>query len=74
MQLSAYIAEAGYEIESVETKCDVDFQDGSVVGSHLKVHANKGISDADFQEFVTKGAELCYLLLNTKLRLKLLLA
>jgi osmotically inducible protein OsmC len=39
MQLSAYITEAGYEIESVETKCDVDFQDGSVVGSHLKVHA-----------------------------------
>jgi hypothetical protein len=27
----------------------------------------KGISDADFQEFVTKGAELSYLLLNTKI-------
>ena len=26
MQLSAYISEAGFEIESLETKCDIDFQ------------------------------------------------
>ena len=27
MQLSAYLSEAGFEVESLETKCDIDFQD-----------------------------------------------
>ena len=70
MQLSAYITEAGHEIESIETKCDIDFQDGSIVSSHLTVQAKiKEISDADFQELVTKAETNCPIskLLNTKI-------
>lgn len=70
MQLSAYIGEAGHEIESIETKCVVDFQDGSVVGSHLSVNAKiKGIAEADFQELVTKAEKNCPIskLLDTKI-------
>lgn len=70
MQLSAFVGEAGHEIESIETKCDIDFQDGSVVGSHLTVHAKiKGINDTDFQELVTKAEKNCPIskLLNTKI-------
>jgi osmotically inducible protein OsmC len=70
MQLSAYIGEAGHEIDSIETKCVVDFQDGSVVSSHLSVQAKvQGISEADFQELVTKAEKNCPIskLLNTKI-------
>ncbi|MBE0391203.1 OsmC family protein [Flavobacterium sp. PL002] len=70
MQLSAFVGEAGHEIESITTKCDIDFQDGSVVGSHLTVHAKiKGITDTDFQELVTKAEKNCPIskLLNTKI-------
>ncbi len=70
MQLSAYITEAGHEIESIETKCDIDFQDGSIVSSHLTVQAKiKEISDANFQELVTKAETNCPIskLLNTKI-------
>lgn len=70
MQLSAYIGEAGHEIESIETKCVIDFQDGSIVSSHLSVQAKvAGISDAAFQELVTKAEQNCPIskLLNTKI-------
>jgi osmotically inducible protein OsmC len=33
MQLSAYITEAGFEIESIETKCDIDLVDGTILTS-----------------------------------------
>lgn len=70
MQLSAYITEAGHEIDNIETKCDIDFQDGSIVSSHLTVQAKvKGISYADFQELVTKAETNCPIskLLSTKI-------
>lgn len=70
MQLSAYITEEGFEVESLETKCDVDFQDGSVVGSHLTVNGKvKDISDDKFQELVTKAENNCPIsrLLDTKI-------
>ena len=60
MQLSAYITEEGYTVERLETKCDVDFQEGSVVGSHLTVTGKiNGISNDDFQKLVTKAEENC---------------
>ena len=77
MQLSAYIGEAGHEIDSIETKCVVDFQDGSVVSSHLSVHAKvQGISEVDFQELVTKAEKNCPIskLLNTKISSEAVLA
>ncbi|TDE42706.1 OsmC family peroxiredoxin [Flavobacterium rhamnosiphilum] len=60
MQLSAYITEAGFEVESVETKCDIDLVDGTIVTSHLTVHAKvKGISEDVFQGLVTKAEKFC---------------
>lgn len=60
MQLSAYIGELDFEIESIETKCDIELQDGTIVTSHLTVNAKvKGISDDDFQQQVTKAEKNC---------------
>lgn len=70
MQLSAYLSEAGFEIESLETECSIDFQDKSVVGSHLTVKGNvKAISSEDFQKWVTKAETTCPIsrLLDTKI-------
>jgi osmotically inducible protein OsmC len=60
MQLSAYIGEAGFEIESIETKCDIDLVEGTIITSHLTVNAKiKGISNDVFQESVTKAEKTC---------------
>lgn len=70
MQLTAYLNEAGYRVASIETKCDVDFQDGSVVSSHLSVIARvDDIETNKFQELVTKAEKNCPIsrLLNTKI-------
>ncbi|MBA9072081.1 osmotically inducible protein OsmC [Flavobacterium gossypii] len=70
MQLTAYLNEAGFTVASIETKCDVDFQDGSVVGSHLSVLARvDDISTDKFQELVKKAETTCPIsrLLNTKI-------
>jgi osmotically inducible protein OsmC len=54
MQLSAYITEAGFEIESIKTKCDIDLVDGTILTSHLTVQAKvTGITDDAFQQLVT---------------------
>lgn len=70
MQLTAYINEAGFDVTSIQTKCDIDFQDGSVVGSFLSVVAkiNK-IENKEFQQLVTKAEKNCPLsrLLNTEI-------
>jgi osmotically inducible protein OsmC len=68
MQLSAFVGEAGFEIESLETTCTIDFQDGTVVGSHLSVKGKvAGISNEVFQEQVSKAEKQCPIsrLLNT---------
>lgn len=70
MQLSAYLTEAGFTVNSLTTKCDVDFQDGSVVGSHLTVNGKvEGIDNDKFQEMVTKAETNCPIskLLDTKI-------
>lgn len=70
MQLTAYINEAGYEVGSIETKCDIDFQNGSIVESHLSVVAKVAeISTDKFQELVKKAESNCPIsrLLNTKI-------
>ena len=70
MQLSAFIGEAGFEAESIQTKCAIDFQNGSIVSSHLTVEAAiPGISNDTFQELVTKAEKNCPIskLLNTEI-------
>ena len=60
MQLSAYITEVGFEIESIETKCDINLLEGKIVSSHLTVSAKiKEISNETFQELVTKAEANC---------------
>ncbi len=60
MQLSAYITEGGFEIESIETKCFINLVEGTIIGSHLTVEAKvKGISNDVFQELVTKAELNC---------------
>ncbi|MGC4039236.1 MAG: OsmC family protein [Flavobacterium sp.] len=70
MQLSAFIGEAGFEAENIETKCVIDFQNGTIVGSHLTVEAKiPGITNDTFQELVTKAEKQCPIsrLLNTEI-------
>ncbi|PWA07330.1 OsmC family peroxiredoxin [Flavobacterium psychrotolerans] len=60
MQLSAYISEAGYVIESIETQCEINLVESTIVTSHLTVHAKiNAISNDSFQEFVTKASKSC---------------
>jgi osmotically inducible protein OsmC len=60
MQLSAFVGEAGFQPESIETKCEINLVDGNIIGSHLIVKAKiEGISDAVFQELVTKAEQNC---------------
>ncbi|MDI5949375.1 OsmC family peroxiredoxin [Flavobacterium yafengii] len=60
MQLSAYITEAGFEIESIETKCDIDLVDGTIITSHLTVNGKvNAITDDVFQQLVTKAEKNC---------------
>lgn len=70
MQLTAYLNEAGFTVNSIETKCAIDFQDKSVVGSHLSVVASvEGIETDEFQELVKKAETTCPIsrLLNTEI-------
>jgi osmotically inducible protein OsmC len=60
MQLSAYVTETGAEIESIETKCDINLENGTITSSHLTVSAKiKEISNETFQELVTKAEKNC---------------
>jgi osmotically inducible protein OsmC len=60
MQLSAFITEGGFEIESIETNCVITLLEGKIVSSSLKVSAKiKGISNKFFQELVTKAEKNC---------------
>ena len=60
MQLSAYISEEGFEVESIESKCDIELVDFTIVTSHLTVNAKvKGITDDAFQQLVTKAEKNC---------------
>lgn len=70
MQLSAFITEAGHRIEFIETRCDIDLQEGTIVSSELKLSAKiEGISDDEFQQLVTKAEKNCPIskLFNTKI-------
>jgi osmotically inducible protein OsmC len=77
MQLSAFIGEAGFEVEIIETRCEINLVDGSIIGSHLTVKAKiKGISEAVFQELVTKAEKNCPVskLLNAEISSNAILA
>lgn len=70
MQLSAYIGEGGFEIESLETNCVITLESGTITNSDLTVTGKvTGISNDQFQELVTKAEQNCPVskLLNAKI-------
>src|SRR5438270_13311996 len=51
MKLSFVLGEAGFTPESLETKCSITFENGSISKSHLSVKGKvPGISEDKFQE------------------------
>jgi osmotically inducible protein OsmC len=68
MKLSFVLGEAGFTPDSLETKCDITFENGSVTKSHLTVKGNvPGISKEKFEECVKDAEANCPIskLLNT---------
>jgi osmotically inducible protein OsmC len=70
MKLSFVLGEAGFTPQSLETKCDITFENGSVTKSHLTVKGNvPGISKEKFEEAVKDAEKNCPIskLLNTSI-------
>ena len=70
MKLSFVLGEAGFTPESLETKCEINFENGSVTKSHLSVTGKvPGIDKAKFDESVKKAEKECPIskLLNTEI-------
>ena len=60
MQLSAFITEAGFEIESLETQCAITMENFTITNSDLTVTGKvAGISNDQFQELVEKAEKNC---------------
>ena len=60
MKLSFILGEAGFTPDSLETKCEVTFENGAITKSHLSVKGTvPGISKEKFQECVKKAEETC---------------
>jgi len=60
MQLSAYITEAGFTVNSLDTKCEITMENFTITNSHLTVTGKiDGISNEKFQELVSKAEENC---------------
>ena len=60
MKLSFVLNEAGATADSLQTKCELTFENGAVTKSHLIVEGKvPGIDEAKFQEAVKKAEETC---------------
>ena len=70
MKLSFVLGEAGFTPDSLQTKCEITFEGGSVTKSHLVVEGKvPGIDEQKFQEAVKKAEQECPIskLLNTSI-------
>ena len=68
MKLSFVLNEAGYTADSLETKCEITFENGTVTKSHLTVKGRvPNIDEAKWQECVKNAEQNCPIskLLNT---------
>jgi len=68
MKLSFVLGEAGFTPDSLETKCEITFENGAITKSHLIVKGSvPGISKEKFDEAVKNAEENCPIskLLNT---------
>ena len=60
MKLSFVLGAAGFEPESIETKSEINFENGVLTGSHLTVKAKApGISEEKFQECAEDAKTNC---------------
>ena len=70
MKLSFVLGEAGFTPETLETKCDITFENGAITKSHLTVNGKvPGISKEKFEECVKDAEKNCPIskLLNTSI-------
>jgi osmotically inducible protein OsmC len=70
MKLAFNIQEASYTPKDLITDCQITFEDGVIVNSHLTLKATiDGIKDAEFSKLVKDAEENCPIskLLNTKI-------
>ena len=60
MKISFLLNAAGFTADEIETRCDIDLVDGSIIGSHLNVKAKvPGISEDQFNAIVTDAKDNC---------------
>jgi lipoyl-dependent peroxiredoxin len=60
MKLSFVLGEAGFTPESLQTKCEITFDNGTLSKSHLIVEGKvPGIDDVKFQEAVKNAEQSC---------------
>ncbi|WP_129716002.1 OsmC family protein [Pedobacter sp. SYP-B3415] len=77
MKLSFNIDEAGFTADKLETKCEIKFENGAIVESHLTLNATvPGISKEKFDEVVADAEKNCPIskLLNTTITVDATLA
>lgn len=77
MKLSFVLGAAGFTPESIDTKCTVTLENGTVTESHLEVKAKvPGIDAAKFAECAKDAEQNCPIskLLNTKITMDASLA
>lgn len=60
MKLTFVLGEAGFTPDSLETECQITFENGAVTKSHLKVNGRvPGISEEKWQEAVKNAEQNC---------------
>jgi osmotically inducible protein OsmC len=70
MKLSFVLNEAGFTADSLETKCDITFENGAITKSHLTVKGKvPGISKEQFDAAVENAEKNCPIskVLNTNI-------
>ena len=73
MKLSFVLGAAGFTPDSIDTKCTVTIENGTVTGSHLEVTAKvPGIDAAKFEECAKEAKDTCPIskLLNTNITME----
>jgi osmotically inducible protein OsmC len=73
MKLSFVLGEAGFTADKMETKCEINLENGAITRSHLTLKASiPGISNDKFQECANNAKDHCPVskLLNTNISLE----
>ena len=60
MQFNFFLAERGYDPETIETSCTIHLQDGTIIRSELEVRGKiAGISNTDFESIANEALAKC---------------